>query len=146
MDPDAVAKAFVEHYYSTFDANRAGLANLYQEGSMLTFEGQKIQGSQNIVAKLTSLPFQQCQHSITTVDCQPSGPAGGMLVFVSGNLQLAGEQHALKFSQVYTYTYPLFYANIVWFHRLRFEFLFVIIAIVLSSDVICVWIRLILDC
>ncbi|GMP57581.1 hypothetical protein CsSME_00021605 [Camellia sinensis var. sinensis] len=100
MDPDAVAKAFVEHYYSTFDANRAGLANLYQESSMLTFEGQKIQGSQNIVAKLTSLPFQQCQHSITTVDCQPSGPAGGMLVFVSGNLQLAGEQHALKFSQV----------------------------------------------
>eukprot|EP00261_Vitis_vinifera_P036527 XP_019077770.1 PREDICTED: nuclear transport factor 2 isoform X1 [Vitis vinifera] len=99
MDPDAVAKAFVEHYYSTFDANRANLANLYQESSMLTFEGQKIQGSPNIVAKLTSLPFQQCQHSITTVDCQPSGPAGGMLVFVSGNLQLAGEQHALKFSQ-----------------------------------------------
>lgn len=103
MDPDSVAKAFVEHYYTTFDANRTGLANLYQEGSMLTFEGQKIQGSQNIVAKLTSLPFQQCQHSITTVDCQPSGPAGGMLVFVSGNLQLAGEQHALKFSQVFTY-------------------------------------------
>ncbi|CAI0561016.1 unnamed protein product [Linum tenue] len=100
MDPDAVAKAFVDHYYSMFDSNRAGLASLYEDGSMLTFEGQKIQGSQNIVAKLTSLPFQQCQHSITTVDCQPSGPAGGMLVFVSGNLQLAGEQHALKFSQV----------------------------------------------
>lgn len=108
MDPDAVAKAFVEHYYSLFDSNRAALANLYQEGSMLTFEGQKIQGSQNIVAKLTSLPFQQCQHSITTVDCQPSGPAGGMLVFVSGNLQLAGEQHALKFSQVrYTFAISL---------------------------------------
>ncbi|KAJ6945642.1 hypothetical protein NC651_000643 [Populus alba x Populus x berolinensis] len=100
MDPDQVAKAFVEHYYSTFDANRAGLANLYQDGSMLTFEGQKTQGSQNIVAKLIALPFQQCKHLITTVDCQPSGPAGGMLVFVSGNLQLAGEQHALKFSQV----------------------------------------------
>nr|VDC61758.1 unnamed protein product [Brassica rapa] len=100
MDPDAVAKAFVEHYYTTFDSNRGGLVSLYQEGSMLTFEGQKIQGSQNIVAKLTSLPFQQCKHNITTVDCQPSGPAAGMLVFVSGNLQLAGEQHALKFSQV----------------------------------------------
>ncbi|GFS31078.1 nuclear transport factor 2B [Actinidia rufa] len=99
MDPDAVAKAFVEHYYSTFDTNRGGLANLYQDGSMLTFEGQPFQGAQNIAAKLASLPFQQCQHAITTVDCQPSGPAGGMLVFVSGNLQLAGEQHALKFSQ-----------------------------------------------
>ncbi|XP_042008001.1 nuclear transport factor 2B-like [Salvia splendens] len=101
MDPDSVAKAFVEHYYSTFDANRAGLASLYQDGSMLTFEGQKIMGSTNIVAKLTSLPFQQCQHHISTVDCQPSGPAGGMLVFVSGNLQLAGEQHMLKFSQMF---------------------------------------------
>ncbi|XP_022145223.1 nuclear transport factor 2 [Momordica charantia] len=101
MDPDAVAKAFVEHYYSTFDANRTGLANLYQDNSMLTFEGQKIQGAQNIVAKLTGLPFQQCQHSVTTVDCQPSGPNGGVLVFVSGNLQLAGEQHALKFSQMF---------------------------------------------
>ncbi|KAL0421575.1 UNVERIFIED_CONTAM: Nuclear transport factor 2B [Sesamum latifolium] len=99
MDPDAVAKAFVEHYYTTFDTNRAGLANLYQDTSMLTFEGQKFQGTQSITGKLTSLPFQQCQHGITTVDCQPSGPAGGMLVFVSGNLQLAGEQHALKFSQ-----------------------------------------------
>ncbi|CAF1928464.1 hypothetical protein Bca4012_071828 [Brassica carinata] len=101
MDPDAVAKAFVEHYYSTFDNTRVGLGGLYQEASMLTFEGQKIQGVQSIVAKLTSLPFQQCKHNISTVDCQPSGPASGMLVFVSGNLQLAGEEHALKFSQMF---------------------------------------------
>ncbi|XP_073037159.1 nuclear transport factor 2B-like [Primulina eburnea] len=101
MDPENLSKAFVEHYYSAFDANRAGLAGLYQDASMLTFEGQKFQGAQNIVSKLTSLPFQQCQHQITTVDCQPSGPAGGMLVFVSGNLQLAGEQHKLKFSQMF---------------------------------------------
>ncbi|GAB2280646.1 Nuclear transport factor 2A [Dionaea muscipula] len=99
MDPDAVAKAFVEHYYSTFDTNRPGLGNLYQDSSMLTFEGLKVQGAQNIVAKLTTLPFQQCKHSVTTVDCQPSG-TGGMVVFVSGNLQISGEQHALKFSQV----------------------------------------------
>ncbi|KAM3361489.1 nuclear transport factor 2B [Capsicum galapagoense] len=101
MDPDAVAKAFVEHYYSTFDTNRAGLANLYQESSMLHFEGQKYRGTQSIAGKLTDLPFQQCKHQINTVDCQPSGPAGGMLVFVSGNLSLPGEQHALKFSQMF---------------------------------------------
>ncbi|XVE94938.1 hypothetical protein REPUB_Repub02eG0052900 [Reevesia pubescens] len=98
MDPDIVAKVFVEHYYSTFDAIQAGLANLYQDGSMLTFEGQKIQGSQNFMAMLTGLPFQQCQHNISTIDCQPSG-ADGMLVFVFGTLQLADEQHALKFSK-----------------------------------------------
>ncbi|KAJ6833461.1 nuclear transport factor 2-like [Iris pallida] len=101
MDAEAVAKAFVAHYYQTFDTNRAGLANLYQENSMLTFEGEKIQGPQAIGAKLTGLPFQQCHHNVSTVDCQPSGPAGGVLVFVSGSLQLAGEQHQLKFSQMF---------------------------------------------
>ncbi|PWA70998.1 nuclear transport factor 2 [Artemisia annua] len=101
MDPDSLAKAFVDHYYSTFDTNRASLSSLYQESSMLTFEGEKIKGALNIVTKLTSLPFQQCKHNITTVDCQPSGPAGGMLVFVSGTMQLAGEEHLLKFSQMF---------------------------------------------
>ncbi|KAL2332650.1 hypothetical protein Fmac_013863 [Flemingia macrophylla] len=101
VDPDALAKAFVEHYYSTFDTNRNNLLNLYEEGSMLSFEGEKIQGSHNIVAKLTSLPFQHCHHTISTVDSQPSAVNAGMLVFVSGNLQLAGEHHALKFSQMF---------------------------------------------
>jgi hypothetical protein len=100
MDPDQLSKAFVEHYYSTFDSNRPNLLGLYQESSMLSFEGEKIQGAQNISNKISSLPYQQCKHNISTVDCQPSGAAGGMLVFVSGNLQLPGEEHALKFSQV----------------------------------------------
>ncbi|KVH98800.1 Nuclear transport factor 2 [Cynara cardunculus var. scolymus] len=39
---------------------------------------------------------KRCKHSITTVDCQPSGPADGMLVFVSGNLQLAGNNTLLS--------------------------------------------------
>ncbi|PKU81449.1 nuclear transport factor 2B [Dendrobium catenatum] len=68
---------------------------------MLSFEGAKTQGAAAITAKLTGLPFQQCQHNISTIDCQPSGPAGGVLVFVSGSLQLPGEQHALKFSQMF---------------------------------------------
>ncbi|KAK8940354.1 Nuclear transport factor 2 [Platanthera guangdongensis] len=101
MDPDAVARAFVEHYYRTFDTNRAALGGLYQDNSTLSFEGAKTQGVAAISEKLTGLPFQQCQHNISTIDCQPSGPAGGVLVFVSGSLQLSGEQHALKFSQMF---------------------------------------------
>ncbi|KAM1037168.1 hypothetical protein ACFX2J_031766 [Malus domestica] len=46
----------------------------------------------------------ECQHNITIVDCQPSGPSGGMLAFVNGNLQLTNEQHALKSSQIETET------------------------------------------
>ncbi|EFJ20863.1 hypothetical protein SELMODRAFT_230884 [Selaginella moellendorffii] len=101
MDPDQVSRAFVDHYYNTFDANRAGLVSLYQDASMLTFEGQQFQGAPNIANKLNSLPFQQCKHNISTVDCQPSGAHGGMLVFVSGILQLPGEEHPLKFSQMF---------------------------------------------
>ncbi|KAL5148441.1 Amino-acid permease BAT1 [Glycine soja] len=91
MDPDMLAKAIVEHYYSTFDTNQSSLANLHQEGSMLTFEGQKIQGVSSI-----------CHHSISTINCQPSGINVSMLVFVSGNLQLVGEQHILKFNEAAT--------------------------------------------
>ncbi|KAG0500277.1 hypothetical protein HPP92_000349 [Vanilla planifolia] len=101
MEPDAVARAFVEHYYRTFDTDRAGLSGLYQDNSMLTFEGATSQGSGAIAAKLTGLPFQQCQHNISTIDFQPSGPGGGIIVFVSGSLQLAGEQYSLKFSQMF---------------------------------------------
>lgn len=42
-DFNAVSEAFVNHYYNTFDTNRAGLASLYQDTSMLTFEGQQFQ-------------------------------------------------------------------------------------------------------
>ncbi|KAF8075630.1 hypothetical protein N665_1075s0009 [Sinapis alba] len=105
MDPDTVAKVFVEHYYTTFDSNRARLVSLYQEGSMLTFEGQKIQGSQNIAAKFTSLPFQQCKHNITTFDCQPSGPSGGVLVLSPEIFSsLANNTLSIKKREVFTTT------------------------------------------
>ncbi|GLT55856.1 hypothetical protein SLA2020_289420 [Shorea laevis] len=48
-------------------SDRAGPTNPYHEGSMLSFEGQRIQSWQNILSKLTSLSFQQCQNSISTV-------------------------------------------------------------------------------
>ncbi len=41
-------QAFTDHYYNTFDTARANLASLYQEQSMLTFEGQKFQGMQAV--------------------------------------------------------------------------------------------------
>lgn len=84
-DPDAIAKAFTDHYYSTFDTNRPNLASLYQDQSILTFEGQKFQGAQQIIEKLGGLPFQSCQHRVVSLDAQPS-VGGGLLVFVTGQL------------------------------------------------------------
>lgn len=99
-DPEAVGKAFLQYYYQLFESNRAGLANLYQDGSMLTFEGQKFQGTQAIVGKLAQLPFNQCKVNPTSMDFQPS-VAGGIMVFVTGSIVTEGESNALKFSQVF---------------------------------------------
>lgn len=88
MNPDfeKVGQEFVKAYYVMFDSNRASLAALYTDVSMLTFEGQQFQGTQNIMKKITELPFKVVQHIITTVDCQPSGQ-NGVLVFVVGQLK-----------------------------------------------------------
>ena len=80
-------QAFTDHYYNTFDTNRAGLAPLYQESSLLTFEGTKTQGSAAIIQKLQSLPFQACKHHVGSLDAQPS-PSGGINIFVTGRLQV----------------------------------------------------------
>jgi hypothetical protein len=36
---------------------------------------------------------------IDTIDCQPSGPQDGILVFVSGTIALGPNEHLLMFSQ-----------------------------------------------
>ncbi|KAJ0983262.1 hypothetical protein J5N97_011517 [Dioscorea zingiberensis] len=74
---------------------------IFMQTSILSFEGQKVHGVEEIGRKLAQLPFDQCRHFVSTVDCQPSPFAGGILVFVSGNLQLPGEEHLLKFSQMF---------------------------------------------
>lgn len=99
-DPEAVGKAFLQYYYSLFESNRAGLANLYQDQSMLTFEGSKHQGPQAILQKLNTLPFKQCKVTPASMDFQPS-VSGGIIVFVTGHILAEGETNQLKFSQVF---------------------------------------------
>ena len=48
-----IGKAFIEHYYQTFDTARVNLQTLYQDGSMLTFENEQFMGMQAIMTKLT---------------------------------------------------------------------------------------------
>ncbi|CAO2842595.1 unnamed protein product [Amaranthus hypochondriacus] len=98
---EGVGNAFVSHYYNLFDNDRASLFSLYQPTSLLSFEGQKFEGVEEIVSKINSLPFDQCRHSISTIDSQPSSINGGIIVFVSGSLQLAEEEHQLRFSQMF---------------------------------------------
>ncbi|MCO5595711.1 hypothetical protein L7F22_049757 [Adiantum nelumboides] len=101
MDPEQIGRVFVNHYYSIFNTSRPGLESLYQDGSMLTLKGQKVAGLQNIVGNLMGVALQERKHNVSTVNCQLFGPGGGMLVFVSSNMQLLGKEHALKFSHMF---------------------------------------------
>ncbi|KOC16292.1 putative nuclear transport factor NTF-2 [Aspergillus flavus AF70] len=100
-DFTAVAQQFVEFYYKTFDENRASLAGLYRDNSMLTFETESILGAANVVAKLTSLPFQKVQHQVNTLDAQPSNEQGGILVLVTGALLVDEEQRPMNYTQTF---------------------------------------------
>ncbi|KAH9170776.1 nuclear transport factor 2 [Lactarius sanguifluus] len=101
-DINAIAKQFTDFYYNTFDSNRANLAPLYRETSMLTWEGTPIQSANAIVEKLTSLPFAKVQHKVTTLDAQPSNPAvASLIVSVTGLLVVDDSPNPLQFSQVF---------------------------------------------
>ncbi|KAJ3199112.1 Nuclear transport factor 2, partial [Clydaea vesicula] len=96
-----VAKAFTDFYYQAFDQNnRASLRGLYKDISMMTFETSQVQGIENIIAKLTSLPFTKIQRKIATLDAQPSNPTSGtILIMVTGQLLIDDEKNPQHFSQ-----------------------------------------------
>ncbi|KAI9831838.1 MAG: Golgi apparatus membrane protein tvp18 [Phylliscum demangeonii] len=100
-DFQTIATQFVQFYYNTFDANRQELSGLYRGQSMLTFENVPVQGSAAIVEKLTSFPFQKIAHKVTTLDSQPTGPEGGIVVMVTGELQVDDEQKPMNYTQTF---------------------------------------------
>lgn len=86
---EQIGKAFTEQYYNMFDnpATRSQLQALYNpEQSLMSFEGQQMQGTAKIMEKIQSLTFQKIAHLITAVDCQPMFD-GGILINVLGQLK-----------------------------------------------------------
>jgi len=102
VDINAIATQFTTFYYTTFDTDRSGLAPLYRNESMLTFEGAAIQGVSAIIEKLTGLPFTKVEHKVSTCDAQPSSPTmPSILVTVSGQLIVDGSENPLAFTQTF---------------------------------------------
>jgi len=58
------------------------------ESSLMTFEGQQMQGAAKIMEKFGSLTFQKIAHLVTAVDCQPMFD-GGILINVLGQLKVS---------------------------------------------------------
>ncbi|KAL9933852.1 hypothetical protein V8E36_007510 [Tilletia maclaganii] len=103
MDMETIAKQFTDFYYQTFDTNRAGLAALYRDNSMFTFEGAQFQGTQSIIEKLNALPFGKVQHIVSTCDVQPTGAdQSSLFVLATGQLAVDDNEHPMGYSQAFT--------------------------------------------
>ncbi|KAJ2514411.1 Nuclear transport factor 2 [Coemansia sp. RSA 2049] len=101
-DFDAIGKQFVDFYYQTFDSNRSGLASLYRDVSMMTWEGSQFRGSENILEKIVSLPFQRVAHKLTTIDVQPSLPnVKAAIIVVTGQLLVDEETKPQQYTQMF---------------------------------------------
>jgi hypothetical protein len=98
MSAQEVAQAFVQHYYTTRDSNPMALASLYQPTSMMTFEGTMVTGSEAICAKLAGVG--PVKHTFKGMDVQPSKDASAMLIFVTGSIQIGGD-NPLHFCQMF---------------------------------------------
>jgi hypothetical protein len=53
------------------------------------------------VGKLMKLQFQQCLHTPSIIDAQPT-VNNGVLVLCMGNIQTEGQERPLSFSEVFT--------------------------------------------
>ena len=95
-----VAKQFIHIYYNQFDQDRKGLAPLYRDNSMLTFESASSLGATAIVEKLAGLPFQQVKHQVSTLDAQPS-LNGAIVILVTGQLLVDEEQRPMNYTQTF---------------------------------------------
>ena len=96
-DFQGVGQQFVEHYYKTLDSNRDVLSSLYQENSMLSFEGDQFLGTGPIMEKLGGMPA--LAHQINTQDYQPTVNEG-IIAFVTGQLTIDGG-NAMNYTQVF---------------------------------------------
>jgi len=101
MDFVAVANQFTTFYYTTFDNDRSQLQPLYRDNSMMTFETNQVEGAAKIIEKLVNLPFAKVQHKASTIDAQPAGPDGSIIVLVTGLLLIDGGEHPQTYSQTF---------------------------------------------
>jgi hypothetical protein len=100
MSAEEVAHAFVQHYYSTLNSNVTALHGLYQSNSVLTFEGQRFEGPDQIVGKLESLGPVEHNIPLLTVDVQLGADSNALLIFVVGHIKIGGD-NPLHFTQIF---------------------------------------------
>ncbi|RNE96602.1 nuclear transport factor 2 [Trypanosoma rangeli] len=100
MSFQEVGVGFVRQYYEIFSKQREQLAGVYRANSLMTWVGEQLQGNASIMARLTSLGFNEALFKPEDIDCHPS-LSNGVLVVVNGEVMLKDERHPLKFNDVF---------------------------------------------
>lgn len=65
---------------------------------MMTFEGNQVQGSDAIMAKLRSVG--SVKHQVKSMDVQPSSSPSAIIIFVTGSIQIGGD-NPLHFCEMF---------------------------------------------
>jgi len=99
MDFNEVAHAFATFYHGAILKGISDVITLYREQSMMTCETNQVQGIGAITEKLA--PFTKSQREIATLDAQPGGPGGSIIVLITGVVRLEGQEHPQKYSQCF---------------------------------------------
>ena len=98
---DDLVNAFLTLYYQRFDQDkesRSLLYQLYDETANMKYEGQSYPTRQAIADKYKGLPFQACQHKITSYDHFLLGDT--VLICVFGQL-LADQDAPFSFAETF---------------------------------------------
>ncbi|CAF0812586.1 unnamed protein product [Didymodactylos carnosus] len=107
-----VGKAFIQHYYQTFDTgSRESVAALYEPSvGRMDFNGAKTAvGVAEITERLRSYTFTTINHTVSTIDIQQTYD-NGILIVVTGMLRADNDQ-----PMQFTETFLLKGANNSWF-------------------------------
>lgn len=99
MDFNEVAQAFAGFYHDAILKGIDDVIGLYRGHSMMTCETNQVTGLDNIKERLS--PFTKSQREIATLDAQPGGPGGSIIVLITGLVKLEGQDHPQKYSQCF---------------------------------------------
>ena len=105
-EAQAFADAFVNWYFQNFNENKEALADVYGEGTLITFQDFQISGVNqrgvlNIMDRFLSPGLQGMTMRAVTITAQPS-VEGTALICVQGNCRMSpDEAEELPFYEIF---------------------------------------------
>lgn len=100
MNPNEISQQFLNTYYELMSNNRAGLLNLYNDVSCMTYEEDSFKGIAQIKEKLESIGSTSIKYEFDKFDLQPGPLDGTLLIVVIGGLKMDNDP-PFKFTQTF---------------------------------------------